>query len=57
MPGPYKLLFWGYFVKASLVKGRWPEGPEGFRRALPSCPSHSQTGRNPSAVAALGTSL
>ena len=49
--------FLGYFVKASLVKGRWPEGPEGFRRALPDCPLYPQAGRNPSAVAALGTSL
>ena len=36
-------------TKASLVKGRWPEGPEGFRRASPGCPSHPQTARNPSA--------
>ena len=36
-------------TKASLVKGRWPEGPEGFRRTSPGCPSHPQTARNPSA--------
>ena len=38
-----------FLGKASLVKGRWPEGPEGFRRALPCTLSHPQTGRNPSA--------
>ena len=49
MPGPYKLLFWGYFVKASLVKGRCRAcEAEGF---LPVCGYNGQSGtarRNPS---------
>ena len=44
--------------KGPLVKGgchRQVTG--GFRRALPDCPLHPQTARNPSASLALGTSL